>query len=257
MADKKENPESEPNSHEPVKKSKKGLFLSGGMVLLVTVGYFGATMGVTSKKAIPRYEGPFVVPLSTETLNIDLAAPDSGTFLVMMLNAIFDAYSADELEGRLEDSLFLALLQDQLWTLASTKTEAMIQSKDSQDAFMAEIQAAIDPICFPVHIGDSDGPFGADSKSGIKPGDSTQNASLRGRYFDHRLYVDSVQKTIRLDEGEEVAFVGDEVDLPVTNAEGHFVFLNMTGLEPEFVGELQIGVKGRIRRVLHEKFNTQ
>lgn len=256
MADAKETPPEVVEGEEPQKKSKKGLFLATGMLALVGVGYFGATMGVPANQTIPQYEGPFVVPLSADNINVNLATANGSTYLLMKLNAEFDAYTAGELEGRLEDPLFLAILQDQLLTLASTKTEDMISSKDSQDAFMVEIRAAIDPICFPVHIGDSPDPFGADSKSGIKPGDSTLNANLRGRYFDHVLHVDALAKTLRLDEGEAVGFVGDEVDLVVTNAEGDFIFVNVTGLEADYVGDLRVGVKGRIRRILREYFVT-
>lgn len=257
MADEKEEPEEGAEGEGSEKKSKKGAILIGATFLLVGVGYFGATMGVTAEEPIPQYEGPFVVALSEDNIQVNLSSTERTVYLLMRLNAEFDAYAAGELEGRLEDPLFLAILEDQLLRLASTKTPEMVASRDAQDAFMIEIRDAIDPICFPVHFGDSETPFAADSTSGIKPGDSTLKATLRGRWYDHTLHIDAPNKTMTLDEGEAIAYVGDEVDLVVTNAEGHFIFANTMGLSKDFVGDLQVGVKGRLRRILQSYFITQ
>lgn len=257
MADETEAPDEEVEGEETPKKSKKGLILIGAALLLAGAGYFGATMGVPSEEPIPQYEGPFVVALSKDNIQVNLSSTERTVYLLMKLNAEFDAYTAGELEGRLEDPLFLAILQDRLLKLSSTKTPTMVASSDSQDAFMVEIRDAIDPICFPVHFGDSASPFAADSASGAKPGDSTLNSSLRGRWYDHSLHIDAPNHTLKLDEGEEVAYVGDEVDLAVTNSEGHFIFVNTTGIKPDFVGDVNVGVKGRLRRILREYFITQ
>jgi flagellar basal body-associated protein FliL len=257
MADEKEAPEEEVDGEAPEKKSKKGLILIGATLLLVGVGYFGATMGVPAEEPIPQYDGPFVVALSEDNIQVNLSSTERTVYLLMRLNAEFDSYTQGELEGRLEDPLFLAILEDRLLKLSSTKTPEMIASSDAQDAFMVEIRDAIDPICFPVHFGDSENPFAADSKSGAKPGDSTLNATLRGRWYDHTLHIDAPNHTAKLDEGDEVAYIGDEVDLAVTNAEGHFVFLNTTGIKSDFVGDLNVGVKGRLRRILRSYFITQ
>ena len=257
MADEKEAPEEEVEGDETPKKSKKGLILIGATLLLAGAGYFGATMGVPAEEPIPQYDGPFVVALSEDNIQVNLSSTERTVYLLMKLNAEFDAYTAGELEGRLEDPLFLAILKDRLLKLSSTKTPEMIASSDAQDAFMIEIRDAIDPICFPVHVGEGPTPFAADPASGAKPGDSTLNDTLRGRWYDHTLHIDAPNLTVRLDEGEDIAYVGDEVDLAVTNAEGHFIFLNTTGIKADFVGDLNVGVKGRLRRILREYFITQ
>jgi len=257
MADETETPEAEVEGEETPKKSKKGLILIGATVLLAAAGYIGSTMGVPAIETIPQYDGPFVVALSEDNIQVNLASTERTVYLLMKLNAEFDSYEAGELEGRLEDPLFLAILKDRLLRLSSKKTPEMIASSDAQDAFMIEIRDAIDPICFPVHFGDSATPFAADAASGAKPGDSTLNANLRGRWYDHSLHIDAPNHTFKLDEGEDTAYTGDEVDLVVTNAEGHFIFVNTTGIKPEFVGEIKVGVKGRMRRILREYFITQ
>ena len=108
-----------------------------------------------------------------------------------------------------------------------------------------------------MHLGDAATPLAADSASGLRPGDSAFLGTLRGRYEDHTLHVDVPAKTVRLDDGEDTAFLGTEVDLMVANAEQNYLFLNVTELNPEFVGELKVGVKGRLRKVLKDYWVLQ
>lgn len=252
MADEPENPEE--TAEDAPKKSKKGLFLVGGVMLLMLVGYLGASMGVPSEEPIPQLEGPFVIGLNEadKNMQINLASTDQTVYLLISLSAEFDAYEAGELEGRMTDPRYRTYLMDALVSLCSEKTPESLEGRDSKDAFKLEVLDAIDPILFPVKFGDAAEPLAADPNSGLRPGISTFNASLRGRYYDHKLTLDVPNKTIRLDDGEELTFIGDEDDLAVSNASGKFVFVNLTMLDPEFVGEVKVGVTGRIRRILSE-----
>jgi flagellar basal body-associated protein FliL len=259
MADDKEVPEDgAPNGTE--KKSKKGLFLGGGMAVLVGVAYFGATMGAPAIEPIPQFQGPSVLPLMEDTMQVNLATPEGNTYMLMKLNAEFDAYDPAYFTARNaadEGAHFNSLIRHRLISMGETKTKAMVQSSESKDAFLLEIRDGLDPILFPVHIGDTTNPSAADSTSGLKPGDSTIRANLRGRFEDHTLYLDGPAKTLRLDEGDSVGFNGNEIDLMVTNQDGNFIYLNVTEASPEFVGELKVGVKGRIRKILKETFLVQ
>ena len=260
MADEKEAPEEGTEEETEQKKSKKGLFLGGGMVALVGVAYFGATMGAPSIDPIPQFQGPSILLLMEDTLQVNLATPEGNTYMLMKLNAEYDAYDPLYFEVRNaadEGAHFNSLIRHRLISMGETKTKAMVQSSESKDAFLLEIRDGLDPILFPVHIGDSSNPYSADSSSGIKPGDSTIRANLRGRYEDHMLYIDAPAKTLRLDEGDSVGYNGNELDLMVTNQDGNFIYVNVTELSPEFVGELKTGVKGRIRKILKDTFLVQ
>ena len=257
MADEPEK--TEDGSDAAPKKSKKGLILVGSMLMLLLVGYLGATMAVPADKPLPQYQGPFVVSLNEGDGNIqvNLAATDQTVYLLMKINAQYDAYNQEEVVARIAKENYRAYLMDALLGLTSKKTPEALASADSQDAFMIEIRDAIDPVLFPVQFGEAVDPLDTDAKSGLRPGDSWLNASLRGRFYDHKLYLDVPAKTIRLDDGEEVGFVGDETDLAVPNSQNHFVFVNTTMLVPDYVGELNVGVKGRTRKILRDFFVTQ
>lgn len=257
MADEPENPEE--SEEEAPKKSKKGLILIGSVVMLLLVGYLGASMGVSSEEPIPQFEGPFIASLTGEdgNMQVNLQATDRTVYLLTNLSAEFDEYVPGDLEARLADPRYGTYLKNALLDLTASKTPESLVSPDSKAAFKLEIRDAVDPILFPVHFGDAPEPLAADPASGLRPGDSTHNASLRGRFYDHKLTVDAPNKTIRLDDGEDVAFNGDEMDLAVANASGSFVFVNVTMLVPDFAGEVQVGVKGRTRRILYEFFVTQ
>jgi len=259
MAEEKEQPE-KGTKENTEKKSKKGFLLSGGMAGLVGIAYFGATMGTPALVPVPQLQGPNVLSLMDDTLQVNLAVPEGNTYMLMKLNAEFDAYDAAYFSSRnAEDdgAHFNSLIKHRLISMGQTKTKEMVQSSESQQAFLLEIRDGLDPILFPVHIGDTTNPYAPDSGSGLKPGDSTIRANLRGRFEDHTLYVDGPAKTLRLDKGDSVGFNGNEIDLMVTNQNGKFIYLNVTEANIDFVGELKVGVRGRIRQILTETFLVQ
>lgn len=252
MADEAEKPEEGLEGEPTEKKSKKGIFMLGGMLGLVGVAYFGATMGTPSIDPIPQFQGPYVAPLTPEkgNMQVNLADTDKNTYLLMGLTAEFDAYDGGYLEGQLADPVFSAKLLDRILTLGATETRESLASQDQVEAFLLQLRNALDPICFPVHLGDASLPNDPDSASGLRPGDSHLLGTLRGRYHDHTLAIDATKQTMRLDEGEEVGYAGHEIDLLVSNAEQNYIYVNVTELKPDFVGELKLGVKGRLRKVL-------
>jgi hypothetical protein len=260
MADNKKEPEEGAQGEDKPQKSKKGLSLGGGMIALVGVAYLSATMGTPSIGPIPQYQGPFVLTLTGEkevTLNL---ASSTTKYLVMKLDAEYDCYDPNYFEVRNEDdegALFNAVVIDMLNEIGSTKTLEMVTNEASKKAFWLELRDGLDPICFPIHVGNTDNPYQSDSASGIKPGDSMLFSSLRGRHEDHTLYVDAPAKTVRLDGGESVGYHGSEIDLLATNENDKFIYLNVSEIDPNFVGELKVGVKGRLRRVLVQKFGLQ
>lgn len=258
MADEPDKPDEELEDEPQEKKSKKGISLLGGMLSLVAVAYFGATMGTPSVEPVPQYQGPFAVSLSSDgNININLSDANKNVYLLMALNAEYEAYEAGYLDVLLEDPVFKNRLDHELRILGASETRESLSSIHQVEAFLLEIRDAIDPICFPVHLGNAATPLAADSSSGLRPGDTDKQGTLRGRYEDHVLHLDVPNKTIRLDDGEETGFVGDEVDLMVASGERNYLFVNVTELKPEFTGELKVGVKGRLRKILQSSWNIQ
>jgi hypothetical protein len=71
------------------------------------------------------------------------------------------------------------------------------------------------------------------------------------------LYVDAGQRTIRLDDGPLTELVGDERDLRLVDAKGDDVYVDVTGLNPRFRGEVHVGVAGRVRKIYRDSFLIQ
>ena len=74
-------------------------------------------------------------------------------------------------------------------------------------------------------------------------------STFRGRFHDHVLHVDAVNKTLKLGDGDETTFNGSEEDLVIYSVDGRSLYLDVTQIEPEFVGEIQVGVMGIAREV--------
>ena len=81
--------------------------------------------------------------------------------------------------------------------------------------------------------------------SGIAPGEgSAFGDTILG--VAHTLTIDAPGKHIRLDDGQDVSFVGTETDLRLENADGDVVFVDVTGLDAAFAGTVQITANGVI-----------
>jgi hypothetical protein len=76
-------------------------------------------------------------------------------------------------------------------------------------------------------------------------------------FYDHFLHVDGAKKTIRLDDGEELAFQGDEDDLLVEDARGKGVYVDVSAIHHDFSDRVHVGTLGRVRNVYFNTFLTQ
>ena len=47
-----------------------------------------------------------------------------------------------------------------------------------------------------------------------------------------------------------VSYTGDEQDLIVLTKTGESIFVDVIDVKPEFQGELQVGIRGRIRKLM-------
>jgi hypothetical protein len=252
MADAKKDDkkDSAPDPAAAAKKHK--LFAAGGFVAVLALAFGAALMAVPKKVAKPELAGPYVAPLSPSKLQVNLN--DGRSYLVLNLNLLFEAYAADYVTLRTTDAVCNAEVRDQLVAISSAKSRQDVSDKVLKPVYLEEIRHAVEPLLFPVHIGFGDQPTAADPASKLAPGITT--STFRGLFEDHVLKVDNVSKTIALDDGAPVTFKGDERDLAV-GAEGSVVYLDVTALEPEFRGDVKVGVKGLVKRVLWDEVLIQ
>jgi hypothetical protein len=243
-------------------------------VLVVVFGALAATMAAPKKQAERHLlGGPFVSKLSKNEITVNLAGEGSKRYLVMDLNVEYFAYEESYVTTRLGtgvaaagghgdapgtgDPLYLAMFQDSLLEIAARKTRDQVTDQAQIDALLEEVRVAVEPLIFPVCVGDSHGQTLPDSKSGLRVGESIADATFRGMLHEHEVEVNTPARTVKLDDGPTVGFQGTERDLKVENAQKQFVFLDVTTLEPEFIGKVPIGLGGKVRRIYRNKFLVQ
>ena len=251
----------EENAEEEAAQSsgKKGLKLGVIALLLVSIAGVGAVMAVPGDDRIPTFDGPFVMPLAFEVdaMTVNLSGEGARRFLVMDLKVEFDAYEEPYGSVRIADPLYLAKLQDTLLTIASQKTPDEVLEIGTQEIFIEQLTTSIEPLLFPVHIGDTETPMMMDDDSHLRPGISSFESTMRNPIFNQVITVDAPGKTLQLADGEPTGFNGTEEDLMLKDASGRTVFVNVTGIDETFVGEIPVGVKGRVRSLYKVKFIIQ
>jgi flagellar basal body-associated protein FliL len=255
----------------PAKKSKAVL------IGLALCGVLGGTMALVAipKKVEHKYalEGPFVAALSKENLQVNLAGENGKRYLVLGLNVEYFAYAESYVAARLgggaaaagehgaapsgPDPLYTAMLKDTLLRVAGRKTREQVEDPVQMEVFLMEVRSAVEPLLFPVCVGDSSSPQTADTMSGLVAGESIMDSTFRGFLHEHALRVDAVHKSIRLDDGPDTPFHGDERDLRVAAADGSTVFVNVVRLDPKFTGDVPVGVAGRVRRIYRQQVLVQ
>ncbi len=236
---------------------KKMLVMGGSGVGIVALAWALAMLAIPSKAVYKTFAGPYMAALSSERVQANLAGESNKRFLVMALNAMYDAYDEKYIAVRTADPVYHPLLVDAILGVTSAKTREEVHGPLAQETFREELRRAIEPILFPVHIGDSATPHGADSQTGIKPGVSAYRGTMRDPLFDQILYVDAPLGRVRIGESPEIAFSPGERDLRVVDDRGKDVYLDLSEIKPDFRGQVQIGVQGRIRQLLFQEFLVQ
>ena len=238
---------------------KKGLLLGGGALALVVTGAVGALLAVPGSDKVPTFNGPFVMPLAEEgtQLQANLAGEKQRRYLVMDLRVEFDSYEEAYGQARIIDPLYLAKLQDTLLTISSQKTADEVLERGTQEIFLQELVSAVEPLLFPVHLGDAVEPTDGDSQSGLRPGLAQFTATMRDPFHLIKIHVDVPNKTLRLGDGEEFEFVGHEENMGLTDPQGRVIYVDVTDIVDGFVGAIDVGVKGRVRALYKVKFIIQ
>lgn len=244
----------------PATARKKGLMLGGGIASLVALAWVLSVVAVPSQRKHVSHplQGPFIADVPPTTgFQVNLSGDGGKHFLSMTLKVEIDALEESYATARTLEPLTQAKLTDAVLRVASQKTKAELDSGVGKDVFREELRDALDPVLFPLHVGNETQAGARDAESGLRPGRSVDRSTLRGLFYDHELEVDHVEKTLRLDRGPEVAYQGDETDLFVADKNGKGIYVDVSGLEPEFSGTVQAGNFGRLRNVYFVSFLTQ
>ena len=244
---------------EPQKKSRKGLYLGGSLVALVATAYLLSLMAVPLQEKRVPFDGPFVIDLfpEKEKLQVNLSGDGGKRYLVMTLKAEFEAYSEAYAASRVAEPLYRAMEKDALIKVARKKTKDDLSDHVGEEVFKHEVRDAMDPILFPVHVGNPMDAHKAHEKSGLRAGRSNFEATLRSGFYDNILKVDAPNKTLELGQGPLVSFEGDETDLLVENERGEYVYVDVSGLHADFIGELHVGPFGTIKSIYFNQFLVQ
>jgi hypothetical protein len=273
MAENKEVKKDEAQAAADAPANKKKMIVVGGAVCTVVLGGIVSMMAVPKKK-LDRHllDGPFVSKLSKNEIQVNLAGEGSKRYLAMELNVEYFAYEESYVTHRLGtgaaggghddkagtgDPLYLAMLQDSLLQIASRKTRDQVTDPVQIEAFLEEVRVAVDPLLFPVCVGDSHGQMEPDKKSGLRAGESIDESTFRGMLHEHFVEVDATKHTLRLDDGPTVQYQGTERDIVVDDGHKQIVYLDVSGIEPEFVGRVPVGIPGKVRRIYRDKFLVQ
>jgi hypothetical protein len=228
---------------------KKALMFGGGGVAVLALAYVAALMALPSKgDEEPRLRGPFVAPLTETKVQVNLSG--SKSFLVVNFNLIYEAFEQGYYIKRSLDPVYTAELTDVLVGIASAKTREEVSDRVNKPIILEEIRQAVDPLLFPVHIGEGEDPNAPDEVSGLAPGLSSHLATYRPVFGEQVLHVDAVARTLRLGEGTAVTWSEGDDDVRVENELGQTLFVDTSRAVPDFKGDVPIGVRGRIRRLL-------
>lgn len=240
---------------------KKGLFLGGGIVGLIGLAWALSLVAVPSggKHAVARQvAGPFMADISPSAgFQVNLSGDGGKHYLSLKLNVEVDAFEEAYATSRASQPLYQAKLTDAVLRTAAQKTKGELDNGVGREVFRDELRVALDPVLFPVHVGDERSPEGGHEASGLRGGRSIARSTFRGLFYEHGVHLDAGKKTVRLDDGKDVVFAGDETDLFVADARGKGLYLDVSALRGEFAGRVSVGTFGRVRNVYFSTFLTQ
>ncbi len=250
MAEEEEEAKEVAEEEEAPKRSKKALLLGGGAAGVIAAGALAAMMAVPSKHETRRLAGPYNISLFESEYTCNIEEAGRTRYLKMSPQAAYFAYDATYMQTRGLDELYLPALHNTVFQIASRKSLDEIYGNVNESTFMAELRDALDPVLFPVHIGATSLPWDFDEASGLRPGLSSDENTFRGEFDMHVLHVDSESSEMWIDEGPKTSFESGDFDVRVISADGGVVFIDTSNLNESFQGEVQIGVRGRIMRIL-------
>jgi len=264
MADeenKDENAE-EVSEEEAAPKSKKPMILGGGLVGLVAAAYIVSMMALPGDMEPAPFDGPFTGNLTEESIQVNIGGKD---YLNMKMPAIkFDAYTEAYATARLMDLVVQRDIVDVIQSLGRRKTKPLLNTQVGEDVFRQEIVEALSPIIFPVHVGNAERADRPHMESGLGPGKSIERSTMRGGFESHMIHLNTFKGEISLDDGPVVLFdqAGEDPDLIANDlmletVSGQVIYVDVSELMPEYVGDVHAGTFGVIKKITFQQFLTQ
>lgn len=251
MAEENEEVEGAAEGEESSGGGKKKLLPVGGVLGVIAAGALAAVMAIPSKEETPRMVGPYAQELFEDEFSCNLQGKDRTRFLQMKPQVSYLAYDPLYLATRTTDPLYAGALRSAVFGVSSRKNTEEIWEGDIGDtAFAEELRDNIDPILFPVHVGNTQLPWDHDEESGLRPGLSASKTTFRGHYEKHLLHVTQEPMEMWVDEGPKASFEKGDEDIRLITVEGNILFIDASLLKDEFEGEVKIGIRGRIIQVI-------
>ena len=252
MADevKKDSPAKE---DEAPKGGKGPLKLLVVVVLLIATGGGVAMIAMPKKAAGPQtYSGPWSFTFFESDFIANTRDDNFSRFIKFAPSCSYFAYEESYAKQRRLDPDFLPSVDEAITGVVARYTllEIMKDGSGEELAFAAELEQALEPILFPVHVGESALPLESDPDSGLRVGDSQHRfGTFRGAFHEHTLEVDAVARTLNLANGDLFSYSGSETDFEVRTSDGRKLFVDVTKVKPSFKGKVNVGIHGRIRQV--------
>jgi flagellar basal body-associated protein FliL len=244
----------------PKRRSRKLVLFGGSAGLIVLVAWVLSLVAVPGKAHDEQHLllGPFVVDISPRTgFQVNLAGRGGRHYLALSIKAEVDAFEQAYALALAEAPLYQARVTDTVLDLAARKAKDELEDEGGKELLREELRVALDPVLFAVHVGQTEHVDQRDLTSGLRPGLSNRQATMRGMFYEHELEIDATAHTVKLDDGPAVTFEGGEADLMVQDAAGRSVYLDLSGLEEGFKGKVHVGVMGRVRSINFSQFLTQ
>ena len=255
-----ENNQADPIAEEP-KNSKRGLIFGSSILCVIAAAVATAFLGVPREMSWDYSR--FVIPLKDKdgTFQMNLA-PTYHRYLVLDVSVDLLSYDEEATRAWVADPICISYLDNDINSLGSAVTINEIFGVTGPDGvpgklFMEQVRATVEKIIFAVQLGDASDPMTADSASGLGPGISSRKSSLRGPLSEHSIQLDCISHTIQFDDGDMYSFDGTEDDFHLTNSAGDSIYVDLTGVELDFMGEVPVGVSGRVLSVLKHKLVVQ
>jgi hypothetical protein len=229
------------------------LKLMVGVVLLIATGGGIAMMAMPKKARGPEtFSGPWSFAFFDSDFIGNTIDDNFSRFIKFAPTCSYFAYEQAYANQRKADPDFLPSIDEAMTNVvASFKLlEIMKDGSGEELALAARLEEVLEPILFPVHVGESVLPLERDPESGLRVGDSQQRfGTFRGAFREHFIEVDARAKTLKLADGDVFTYSGSETDFEVRTADGRKLFVDVTKVKPDFKGKVNAGIQGRIRQV--------
>lgn len=243
-----EKAEEEPSLEAKTKKNK--LFLGGAFAGVVAAGVIAAMIAVPSVDEKPVFDGPFTFPLFEQQFSCNIQVQSRKRFLQMSPDVFYYAYDKGYLATRTLDELYRPSVYEAVFRVSTSTSLDGIYGEVGETTFTEELREVLDPILFPAHIGNTTLPMDIDGESGLRPGMSSDLNTFRGHFHDHVLHVDAPQRKLQVDDGPEVTFEKGDPNVKLLTSDGTALYVDTSPLDPEFVGDVPVGIKGKIRQIV-------